>query len=167
MQLQHQPACWPPSQSLLPLPYGHPAVCARHPNLPPTVRVSLAWPGVFDVIYYMPRPVRESLRELNSCCPARPSISTVAPMGMEETIDCPSLAVGGATGAAGAYRADLPARAGAGADARLRFALFILPRLLLFSIVWPALPLNGAGVFAADRRSRIFLFRRVPLEQQR
>src|SRR5579859_4172183 len=44
------------------------------------------------------------------CCPARPSISTVAPMGMEETINCPSAGAGGATGAAAAFRAALLAR---------------------------------------------------------
>src|ERR1041385_6453154 len=41
------------------------------------------------------------------CCPARPSISTVAPMGMDETINCPSAGAGGATGAAATFLAAL------------------------------------------------------------
>src|SRR6478672_11109411 len=85
------------------------------------------------------------------CWPGRPSISTVAPMGIEETINCPSLGAGGATGAAAAYLADLPARAGAGADADV---VRDLPcsscAAFIFSIACSALRPNGAGVFAAD-----------------
>jgi hypothetical protein len=36
-------------------------------------------------------------------CPGRPSISTAAPIGTDETINCPSAAAGGATGADGAF----------------------------------------------------------------
>ncbi|MGC2697288.1 MAG: hypothetical protein WA738_16000, partial [Candidatus Angelobacter sp.] len=61
-------------------------------------------------------------------------------MGTDETVNCPSLGAGGATGAAGALRAHLPGRAEAvcvlGAD--------------VCSLVAAAWWLNGAGAFAGE-----------------
>src|SRR6476646_11581492 len=114
------------------------------------LRVSVANPGKLNVTLYVPGASAGTVCGAFQDCPARPSISTVAPIGMEETVNCPSLGAGGATGAA-ACLADLPARAGAGADADTGRDLPCSScSAFIFSIACSALRPNGAGVFAAD-----------------
>jgi hypothetical protein len=72
-------------------------------------------------------------------CPGRPSISTAAPIGTDETINCPSAGAGGATGAAGAFLAVFTDRDGEDDEE---------PRACPFSALccW----LNGAEVPGAE-----------------
>src|SRR6476661_4548564 len=65
---------------------------------------------MLNVTLYVPAASPGTVCGAFHCCPARPSISTVAPIGMEETINCPSAGAGGATGAAATFRAALLAR---------------------------------------------------------
>src|SRR5258708_38391191 len=65
---------------------------------------------MLNVTLYVPAVRPGTVCGAFHCCPARPSISTVAPIGMEETINCPSAGAGGATGAAAAFLAALLAR---------------------------------------------------------
>src|SRR5207302_8619165 len=65
---------------------------------------------MLNVTLYVPAASPGTVCGAFHCCPVRPSISTVAPIGMEETINCPSAAAGGATGAAAAFLAALLAR---------------------------------------------------------
>src|SRR6478609_4080542 len=65
---------------------------------------------MLNVTLYVPAASPGTVCGAFHCCPAWPSISTVAPIGMEETINCPSAGAGGATGAAATFRAALLAR---------------------------------------------------------
>src|SRR5258708_8149225 len=99
---------------------------------------------MLNVTLYVPAASPGTVCGAFHCCPVRPSISTVAPIGMDETINCPSLGAGGATGAADAFLAALPE-----CDGALCALACSSCAASAFSTAWVALRPNGNPELAA------------------
>src|SRR5690242_16508140 len=105
---------------------------------------------MLNVTLYVPAASPGTVCGAVHCCPARPSISTVAPMGMEETINCPSVGAGGATGTAAACRAALLARDDVCERPSACSSACACPCASCAAWLCAVFRLNGAAEFEAD-----------------